>query len=128
MLRFAHVVLVFILLLLAACTQPTTQRQAPPQAFPGNPLEQPVKPRPIGGGPAAVDTSCRTDADCTVKNVGNCCGYYPACVNVNAKVDPQAVADECRRTGRVGVCGFPDISACRCVSGQCTGDNRLSTQ
>src|SRR5436190_6985686 len=27
--------------------------------------------------PSTVDASCKTDADCTVKNVGNCCGYFP---------------------------------------------------
>ncbi|HKP57230.1 MAG TPA: hypothetical protein VJV78_10935 [Polyangiales bacterium] len=28
-----------------------------------------------------VDYSCETDADCTVENVGNCCGHFPRCVN-----------------------------------------------
>ncbi len=75
---------------------------------------------------AAPATYCRVDADCTVKNVGNCCGYYPACVNVNAEVSPEKVAEQCQRNGMMGVCGFPAISACTCVAGQCQArDNRI---
>lgn len=66
-----------------------------------------------------VDTSCRTDADCTVKNIGNCCGYYPACVNINSPTDPKGVQERCMKEGRVSVCGFPSITACRCERGTC---------
>lgn len=69
--------------------------------------------------PAALDRSCRTDADCTVKNVGNCCGYYPSCVNVNSPTDPAGVQAECAARGMSSVCGFPEVSGCQCVSGQC---------
>ena len=69
--------------------------------------------------PGEVDYSCKTDADCEVKNVGNCCGYAPACVNVNSPTDPQGVQAECARSGRMSVCGFREISACQCVKGQC---------
>ena len=69
--------------------------------------------------PVKIDTACRTHADCTVKNVGNCCGYHPACVNVNSPTDPQGVQAECARSGRMSVCGFREISACQCVRGQC---------
>lgn len=69
--------------------------------------------------PVKIDTGCRTSADCTVKNVGNCCGYYPACVNVNSPTDPQGVQAECARSGAMSVCGFREISACQCVKGQC---------
>ena len=66
-----------------------------------------------------LDMSCRTDADCTVKNVGNCCGNFPACVNVNSPTDPKGVQDRCARQGMSSVCGYADISACSCVQGKC---------
>lgn len=72
-----------------------------------------------GAAPVTIDTSCRTDADCTVKNVGNCCGYYPACVNVDSPTDPEGVRARCAKEGRVSVCGFPVISACTCRQGRC---------
>ena len=31
-----------------------------------------------------LDTSCRVDSDCTVKDVGNCCGTFPAGRNPSA--------------------------------------------
>ena len=74
---------------------------------------------PIADSPLNPSRSCKTDADCAVKNVGNCCGYAPACVNVNSPTDPQGVQAECARSGRMSVCGFREISACQCVKGQC---------
>ena len=66
-----------------------------------------------------IDRSCKTNADCEVKNVGNCCGYYPQCVNVNSPTDPEQVKADCAREGRSSVCGFPSIDQCQCVEGQC---------
>ena len=66
-----------------------------------------------------MDFSCKADTDCAVKNVGNCCGYYPACVNVNSPTDPKGVQAECAKKGMMSVCGFPDISACTCKQGRC---------
>ena len=66
-----------------------------------------------------VDYSCKTDADCEVKNVGNCCGYYPACVNRESPTFPDRVKAECAKKGAMGVCGFPDIKGCACVEGRC---------
>lgn len=68
---------------------------------------------------AEVDLSCRVDADCAVKDVGNCCGYYPACVNRTSPVFPERVRQACEKTGSAGICGFPDIKACVCESGKC---------
>jgi hypothetical protein len=79
--------------------------------LPADPVEAPV--------PGKVDLSCKTDADCTVKNVGNCCGYYPACVNANSPTDPKGVQAECAKKGMVSVCGFPEISSCSCKQGKC---------
>lgn len=65
------------------------------------------------------DRACRSDADCQIKNVGNCCGQMPACVNRHARTDPDAVRAACAKSGLAGVCGFRVIDACRCERGQC---------
>jgi len=110
---------------------PTTVAQATDDPAPPAP-PAPLKKRMTGGplpperiddakAPAEikVDTSCRTDADCTVKNVGNCCGHYPACVNVDSPTDPKGVQARCAKSGMSAVCGFPEISGCSCVKGTC---------
>ncbi|MCC8539257.1 hypothetical protein ACDH70_07745 [Xanthomonas axonopodis pv. poinsettiicola] len=74
---------------------------------------------PATAKPITVVTTCKVDADCAVKNVGNCCGAYPACVNVNSPTDPKGVMAQCQSSGMMNVCGFREISACQCVSGQC---------
>ena len=131
--RLALPLFLLCALLLAGCTAPPTSGgdagPAPVSTAPANPEpvdQAPVTPpppanapEPLAGGPVQIDQSCRTDADCTVKNVGNCCGYYPACVNVNSPTDPAAVQAECARTGMSSVCGFPEISGCQCLSGTC---------
>lgn len=76
-----------------------------------------------------VDYRCDSDADCSVKDVGNCCGYYPACVNRNSPTFAQRVQAECAKKNMAGVCGFPDITGCRCVAHRCAentsgGENR----
>ena len=87
-------------------------------------------PKPTGGnqpareaGAITVDYACTTSADCAVKNVGNCCGAMPACVNKNSPTDPQGVQAQCAASGRMGVCGFADVTACQCVSGRCESDS-----
>lgn len=72
--------------------------------------------------PVAPDRRCAVDSDCAVKNVGNCCGYYPACLHKDAVTDPQAVLRRCERDGLASTCGHPDINACRCVNQQCEPD------
>lgn len=69
--------------------------------------------------PGEIDFSCRSDADCVVKNVGNCCGYYPACVNADSPTFPEQVMAQCQREGLSSICGFPEISACQCIEGRC---------
>jgi len=70
--------------------------------------------------PGKVDFSCRTDADCAIKNVGNCCGYYPACVNIDSPTFPEQVLAECARNETMAICGFPEIAGCQCVEGRCS--------
>jgi len=84
----------------------------PPERMPDDtPQPRNVVPR--------LDVSCKADADCTVKNVGNCCGIQPRCVNVNAVVDPKAVQAQCARSGLASVCGFKSVEACECRLGEC---------
>jgi len=99
-----------LLFLLAACAPAPVRSTDPP---PAKPTE-------------TVDYSCKIDADCEVKDVGNCCGYYPACVNRGSATFPDRVKAECAKKGTMGVCGFPDIKGCSCVEGRCadrTEDN-----
>lgn len=120
-------VLALATLLLAACgaaqtgsavQAPPKSRPLPPTAMPSVPAE-PAVVRPAVDGVPELDRSCRVDSDCAVKDVGNCCGYFPACVNQDARPDPQAVQAACAETGMAGVCGFRDIQACACVSNTC---------
>ena len=69
----------------------------------------------------AVDFSCSVDADCAIKDVGNCCGTYPACVNSESPTFPEQVKAQCERDGMSSVCGFPSLSGCQCVAGRCEG-------
>ena len=107
----------WVSLALGACAAPAPEaaHAAPPATT------APAKPAPAASAPAAValDRTCKSDSDCTVKNVGNCCGQLPACVNVNSPTDPEGVQAACARSGRMSVCGFKPIEGCQCVKGEC---------
>ena len=103
---------------------------APSETVPGESVEpqpQPVDSAPDGATKTAedfltedgVDYSCKTNADCEVKNVGNCCGYYPACVNKDSPTFPEKVKAACAAEGSSSICGFPEISSCDCIEGRC---------
>lgn len=70
---------------------------------------------------AAIDYACKASSDCEIKNIANCCGQYPQCVNRNAKTDPELVAILCAKEGAASVCGFPSISSCECINNRCEG-------
>lgn len=116
------------LLALAACAAPASSNgssEPPPAtsgATPPKPMSSPYPPREARPA-ATVDYGCRSHADCAVKDVGNCCGAMPACVNKDSPTDPQGVQAQCAASGRMGVCGFADVSACQCVGGRCESDN-----
>lgn len=100
------------LLALAACSvgpKPANSDPVPPSAVD---LERPA-------ATVTVDARCDVDADCVVKDVGSCCGYAPACLNVDAATDPAAVKSRCDEEGLVSTCGFREIGACRCNRGTC---------
>jgi hypothetical protein len=77
-------------------------------------LGPPVTPADV------VDYSCHTDADCSVKNVGNCCGALPTCVNRDSPVFPDRVRAQCAKDHMAGTCGFPVIESCVCSEGHCS--------
>lgn len=110
-----------------AITPPVDSAITPPRSTdtPPRTIDRPGTAIGQSGGTVQVDRSCKTDADCTVKNVGNCCGHYPACVNVNSPTDPEGVQAACAKSGMASVCGFPAISSCQCVQGQCEGNSRV---
>ena len=140
----ALIVLMSSLLCVAGCAAPTPatqadvaiaaqQPQAPrPAATPGKPTAgQPIKAPPMSDplppervqvtSPAVVKVvrTCKVDSDCVVKDVGNCCGYYPACLNKASPTDPAGVKAQCAKDGMASECGFPTIEGCRCANGQC---------
>jgi hypothetical protein len=129
-----HAIATVLALVLGACAAPSQQagnNDTAPQAeasAPQTPVVKPAKPprmsdplppQRVQGGTVVIDTTCRTDADCAVKDVGNCCGYYPACVNKDSPTDPEGVRAQCAKSGMASVCGFREISACSCNAGKC---------
>ena len=74
---------------------------------------------PKTAGP--VSLSCKTHADCAIKDVGSCCGYNPRCLNKDSPTFPEQVQAQCAKEGRMGICGFPAITGCECVAGKCAG-------
>ena len=129
-----------IALSLIGCTAPTASSsapeapvQAPAQeraAQPAAPVQnaQPPAPAPApadavtgkpGFDPSDPDRSCKRDSDCAVKDVGNCCGAFPICVNKDASTDPAAVRAKCAKDGMASICGFQEVSGCQCVKGRC---------
>ena len=127
-----------LLAALAACAAPQSQQQTSANAdsaasaqaataAPGTPDLRKLKARTGGPLPPQVlpepvklDYHCTSDADCAVKDIGNCCGAYPACVNKDSPTDPAAVHAQCAKQGRMSACGFRPVDACSCTQGQCT--------
>ncbi len=68
---------------------------------------------------SSIDYSCKADSDCEIKDVRNCCGYYPQCVNKNAATDPRLVNALCQAEGSASICGFEEISKCWCINNRC---------
>ena len=68
-----------------------------------------------------IDYSCQNDEDCLIKDVHNCCGFYPRCTNKNALVNGELVSEFCENEGVSSVCGFPSIDYCACENNKCVG-------
>lgn len=105
MLPFMRITIaVTIALLLVACAH-----AAPPRL-----LGPPITASDV------VDYSCHVDADCAVKNVGSCCGAYPACVNSASPTFPEKVKEQCGKRNQMSTCNIPVVDACACVEGRCS--------
>lgn len=106
----------------APATAPTADRPAGPPAI-ATPMAGPEGKPSLPPMSLGQDTgrACKTNADCAVKDAGSCCGYRPVCVNKDTPTFPEKVKAACADDGRVGICGFPAIDGCQCVSGQCEG-------
>lgn len=96
-----------------ATTTPSEAAAAAPE-----PARRVPKELLLQGG---VDYECGTPADCSIKDVGNCCGAYPQCVNKDSPTFPDQVKADCAQQGMSSICGFPDIASCDCIEGRCTG-------
>ena len=112
---------------------PVDPAKAPSQTSPilVVPLSKPISTQSVSVPNTAatdrVDYSCKTSADCAVKDVGNCCGQYPACVNKDSRTFPAQVRAQCSKEHRMGVCGFPAIHGCECVAGRCEGQTGMKS-
>lgn len=116
----------FCTLAVTSCAAPSTASGAAAPATdasppPAPPMSDPLPPEEVRA-PVAIDQSCRVAADCAVKNVGNCCGAMPACVNKDSPTDAAAVQAECARKGMASVCGFVEIRACSCIANRCVAE------
>lgn len=69
-----------------------------------------------------LNLRCQTDADCAVKNIGNCCGFMPACVNKTSPTAPDLVLARCAASSEEPICDHPMIYACLCEQGICKAD------
>ena len=90
----------------------------PPKAAPAPDVPAPIE-HAGNANPMSPDRTCKTDADCAVKDVGSCCGTFPLCVNKDAQVDPAAVRAQCAKDGMASTCGFQPVSGCTCTQGRC---------
>lgn len=130
--HFVSAAMLPIVLLLAGCAAPTSSQSAPdaPAAQPpiaaqpapipvATPVAQAPETAPAPKSADALGRSCNTNSDCAVKDVGNCCGAHPMCVNKDTKTDPAAVRAQCAKEGMASICGFQEVSGCQCVKGQC---------
>lgn len=70
---------------------------------------------------SAINSSCEWDSDCEIKDVGNCCGYSPECVNKNSFVNGTLVEELCKKEKEGSACGFVSINYCKCSNKRCKG-------
>lgn len=115
-------------LLLAACTSAAPPAPSAPDASAQAPAsEAPALPVAKTHAGSEVDFGCSSDEECTVKDVGNCCGYYPACVNTDSPTFPERVKAQCEEEGMSAICGFREIDSCVCNAGRCEAAPQAAT-
>ncbi len=107
----------FFLLLLAGCAPAVPPSDTLPIISPKEVSQEPVEEELTV--PSTDPYFCITDSDCEVKDVRNCCGYFPRCVNKDYTPDHEAVRQACKE-GRGNVeCGWTDITYCACRENIC---------
>lgn len=107
-----------------ASAEPATSTPAPASERPAPRMSGPV-PQQRVPQPVKLDDSCRADSDCAVKNVGSCCGAFPACVNANSPADAAAVQAQCAKEGRVSSCGYRAVKSCGCRQNHCVPKDKV---
>lgn len=120
--------LIAALMLLAACASPPAP--VADAAAESTAVAEPEIAAPMAADPAAstlpdppaLNLRCQADADCAVKNIGNCCGFMPACVNKTSPTAPELVLARCAASGEEPICDHPMIYACLCEQGICRAD------
>lgn len=73
--------------------------------------------------PPQTDYSCKSDADCVVKDAGSCCGENPQCMNINSNPNPDYAKKRCAELGVDSVCGFRTVTGCKCINSKCVNLN-----
>jgi len=111
-------IICFLALLLSACATAQVSTANNAASAPQASTETSPTP-PVISDPENPDRSCKVDADCEVKNVGNCCGAHPECVNKDALTDPAKVKAMCGQEHRMSTCNIRAIGGCSCSQGQC---------
>lgn len=69
-----------------------------------------------------INIECETNLDCAIKDIHNCCGYYPKCVNIEFETKVNLVRDLCKVSQKMPICGFQTINSCACINGRCVGE------
>jgi hypothetical protein len=124
----ARAVLIAVLLWVAGCASPPAPDETAPADTPTAMESAPAAPAGVDSAASplpelpALNLRCQTDADCTVKNIGNCCGYLPACVNKASPTAPDLVLARCAASSEEPICDHPMIYACLCEQGICRAD------
>jgi hypothetical protein len=80
----------------------STSRSLPTPLAPGEPVDSDVQ--------VPEFLSCASDSDCMVRDVGNCCHFFPMCANAAVELPLPCPEDQ------FGVCGFYTVDSCRCGS------------
>ncbi|KAL7577795.1 hypothetical protein ACA910_010550 [Epithemia clementina (nom. ined.)] len=68
--------------------------------------------------PYKIDYRCMSDEDCALKDVGNCCGSFMKCTNIDFVPD---YSKRCPDPSRPDACGWVEIDFCVCLNGKCEG-------
>ncbi|MBS3074963.1 hypothetical protein J4429_00730 [Candidatus Pacearchaeota archaeon] len=75
----------------------------------------------------SINYTCEQPEDCEIKDVRNCCGYHPECVNKNSIVNASLVKELCEHGAQTGLCGYKDIKSCKCEKNKCIGSEKNVT-